>query len=82
MAKDIRKPQKPLREVVGPRLPDEDKERFKKACIEGEKETAEKAQEFVKRISERKEWALEDWIELCELADLGRILMEMRIAMT
>ena len=46
------------------------------------KETAERAQEFVKRISERKEWALEDWIELCELADLGRILMEMRIAMT
>jgi len=82
MAKDIRKPQKPLREVVGPRLPDDDKERFKKACFDGEKETAEKAEEFVKRISGRKEWALEDWIELCELADLGRTLMEMRIAMT
>ena len=82
MAKDIRPSAKPLREVVGPRIPDEDKKRFRNACREGEKETAEKAQEFVKRIGEQDEWALEDWCELCDLANLGRILMEMRIAMT
>jgi len=82
MIKDIRKPQKPLREVIAPRVPDEDKVRFRDACIEGEKETAEKAKEFVGRIGEQKEWTLEDWCELAELADLGRTLMEMRIAMT
>jgi len=82
MAKDIRKQAKPLRDVVGPRLPDDDKGRFRTACREGEKESAEKAREFVRRIGEQEEWALEDWCELSDLADLGRTLMEMRIAMT
>lgn len=82
MAKDIRKQAKPLRDVVGPRLPGEDKGRFRDACRDGEKETAERAKEFVRRIGEQEEWALEDWCELVDLADLGRTLMEMRIAMT
>ena len=82
MAKDIRRAQKPLREVIAPRVPPEDRERFRNACREGEKEAAGKAKEFVKRIGEREEWALEDWCELADLAELGRTLMEMRIAMT
>ena len=82
MAKDIRKQAKPLREEVAPRIPNEDKERFRNACREAEKETAEKAKEFVRRINEQEEWALEDWCELYDLADYGRTLMEMRIAMT
>lgn len=82
MAKDIRKGAKPLRDVVGTRVPSEDKERFREACKEGEKETIGKAKDFVTKIAEQEHWALEDWIELGELADLGRTLMEMRIAMT
>jgi len=82
MAKDIRKQAKPLRDVISPRVPDSDKERFRDACKEGEKETAGKAKEFVRRIAEQNEWSLEDWCELADLADLGRTLMEMRIAMT
>lgn len=82
MARDIRKQAKPLRDVVAPRVPPEDKNRFRTACRDGEKETAEKAIEFVNRIKDQDEWALEDWCELCDLADLGRTLMELRIAMT
>lgn len=82
MVKDIRKPQKPLREFIAPRVPDEDKERFRGACKEGEKETAERAKEFVEHIGKQDEWTLDDWYELAELADTGRTLMEMRIAMT
>lgn len=82
MAKDIRKPSKIMRDNISPKTSTEDKGRFRGACIESEKETIGKCKEFVSKISEQDEWALEDWAELAELAEVGRTLMEMRIAMT
>ena len=81
MAKEIRKPAKVLRSGVAPRIPKEDRERFRNACFASEKETIQKAKEFVKKIDEEKQWGLEDWSELYDLADFGKTLMEMRIAM-
>lgn len=71
---------KALKEQVYPKVQRSTRADLSKACMAAEVETAEKAVEFVKRISATEEWTLDDWVELYSLSSMGRFLCEVKLA--
>lgn len=78
----IRQGPRSLRGEISPNVRSTTRQDLTKACTEAEKRTAAKAVEFVDRISSSEKWALEDWVELAALAEMGRLFHEVRLAFT
>jgi len=68
-----------LKEQVYPKVQKSTRADLSKACMAAEVETAEKAVEFVERISGAEEWTLDDWVELDSLSKMGRFFCEVKL---
>jgi len=68
-----------LKDEVYPKVQKSTRADLSKACMAAEVETAEKAVEFVERISGAEEWTLDDWVELDSLSKMGRFFCEVKL---
>lgn len=82
MPAKLRKDPQSLRREISPKVRRETREDLIEACTGAEQETAGKAVEFVAKIADSKKWTLDDWVELSELAGMGRYFHEIRLAFT
>ena len=81
-AAKIRSDPKSLRDEISPRVKKTTRADLTTVLTEAEKETANKAIEFVEKIASATEWRLDDWVELVALAGRGRYFNEVRLAFT
>lgn len=82
MAARIRQDAGSLRDEISPRVRKTTRDDLTTILTEAEKETANKAIEFVEKIASTSEWGLDDWVELASLAGKGRFFHEVSLAFT
>jgi hypothetical protein len=82
MTTKIRQDPKSLRDEISPKVRKATRDDLTTALLAAEKETANKATDFVEKIATAAEWTLDDWVALASLAATGRFFHEVRLAFT